>query len=231
MVQHLQETGSCPVTFADSTSHTNIGACMNSPAPDASGIIGGCRDFNGATTWITEPASLIQKNTVITLSAWFRTVTAGVIVGNQNYTYGNEISRSNNGHYTPILYIGIDGKLMGEFWQGAVHPIASSGTVMDSKWHYAVLVGDTTTQSLYLDGTFINSLYGKIDSLDQQYNQFGGGYWDIWPNAGSGWSFFKGSLEELRISTIPRSADWIATEYHNQSSPSTFYTVSSLISR
>jgi hypothetical protein len=28
---------------------------------------------------------------------------------------------------------------------------------------------------------------------------------------------------EVRISNIARSADWIAAEYNNQSSPSTFY--------
>src|SRR5260370_41912082 len=37
----------------------------------------------------------------------------------------------------------------------------------------------------------------------------------------------RGSIDEFRVSTIARSADWIATEYKNQSSPSTFYSVGS----
>ncbi|HSR89375.1 MAG TPA: LamG-like jellyroll fold domain-containing protein [Candidatus Udaeobacter sp.] len=36
---------------------------------------------------------------------------------------------------------------------------------------------------------------------------------------------FTGSLDEFRISNFARSSDWIATEYNNQNSPSTFYTV------
>lgn len=36
---------------------------------------------------------------------------------------------------------------------------------------------------------------------------------------------FNGSLDEARISAISRSADWIKTEYNNQSSPLTFYVV------
>ena len=34
---------------------------------------------------------------------------------------------------------------------------------------------------------------------------------------------YNGLVDEGRISITPRSADWIATEYNNQSSPSTFY--------
>ena len=37
----------------------------------------------------------------------------------------------------------------------------------------------------------------------------------------------NGALDEVRISNIVRSAAWISTEYNNQSSPSTFYSVSS----
>jgi hypothetical protein len=36
-----------------------------------------------------------------------------------------------------------------------------------------------------------------------------------------------GSLDEVRVSNAVRSADWIATEYNNQSSPATFYTLGS----
>ena len=34
---------------------------------------------------------------------------------------------------------------------------------------------------------------------------------------------FNGATDEFRISNVARSADWIATEYTNQSSPATFY--------
>ena len=35
----------------------------------------------------------------------------------------------------------------------------------------------------------------------------------------------EGTIDELRIATVARSAGWIATEYANQSAPSTFYSV------
>ena len=37
----------------------------------------------------------------------------------------------------------------------------------------------------------------------------------------------NGSADEIRISNVIRSADWIATEYNNQGSPSTFYALGS----
>jgi hypothetical protein len=40
-----------------------------------------------------------------------------------------------------------------------------------------------------------------------------------------------GAIDELRISQIARSADWVITSYNNQSSPSTFYTVAAPISQ
>ena len=41
-------------------------------------------------------------------------------------------------------------------------------------------------------------------------------------NFGQNWCF-DGIIDELRISNILRSADWIATEYNNQNDPSTFW--------
>lgn len=40
---------------------------------------------------------------------------------------------------------------------------------------------------------------------------------------------FNGVIDEVRVSNVARSPDWILTEYRNQSSPSTFYAVGSEI--
>jgi hypothetical protein len=37
--------------------------------------------------------------------------------------------------------------------------------------------------------------------------------------------FYTGRIDELRISNIVRSTTWMSTEYNNQNSPSTFYTI------
>jgi len=37
---------------------------------------------------------------------------------------------------------------------------------------------------------------------------------------------FEGVMDELRLSTLPRTAGWVTTQYRNQNAPSSFYTVS-----
>ena len=37
---------------------------------------------------------------------------------------------------------------------------------------------------------------------------------------------WNGLIDEVRVSSTARSADWVATEYSNQSSPGTFYSLS-----
>jgi len=39
---------------------------------------------------------------------------------------------------------------------------------------------------------------------------------------------FNGLLDELRVSNTARSANWIATEYNNQSNPAAFFSVGAI---
>ena len=38
-------------------------------------------------------------------------------------------------------------------------------------------------------------------------------------------TMFKGGIDEVRISSAPRTAGWVATEYSNQNAPSTFLAI------
>ena len=46
---------------------------------------------------------------------------------------------------------------------------------------------------------------------------------NMWPGSTGSWFYFDGALDEVNISNIARSGDWINTQYNNQRSPSTFY--------
>jgi hypothetical protein len=37
--------------------------------------------------------------------------------------------------------------------------------------------------------------------------------------------YFAGSIDEVRVSSIVRSANWVTTEFKNQSNPSAFYSI------
>src|SRR5579872_3018584 len=62
----------------------------------------------------------------------------------------------------------------------------------------------------------VQILNGAIGGDSSDFNigraSYGGDYW-------------TGDIGEVRVSNTARSANWIATEYNNESSPSSFYTV------
>lgn len=92
----------------------------------------------------------------------------------------------------------------------------SSGSVDDGKWHYVVATYSSGAGvTFYLDGA----------SLGTQGNSFGGSLsnaaaFTLVPEQAY---YFLGTVDEARVSNTVRSADWVATEYKNQSSPATFY--------
>jgi hypothetical protein len=126
-----------------------------------------------------------------------------------------------------MIYIGKNGKLVSGIWNLSSNSaiiVNTPGTVNDGNWHYAAMTLATTVQSLYLDG----NLVGQNTSLGENpypayirmgsYKLSGG-----WPLGGDG--FYQGSLDEVRFSNVARSSTWIATEFNNQNSPSTFASV------
>jgi hypothetical protein len=47
-----------------------------------------------------------------------------------------------------------------------------------------------------------------------------------WPAAGtSSWLFFQSTMDEVKISSVERSPEWIRAEYANQSAPAGFYKI------
>ncbi|RDE12504.1 MAG: hypothetical protein C4K49_09875, partial [Candidatus Thorarchaeota archaeon] len=96
----------------------------------------------------------------------------------------------------------------------------------NGKWHYLVVTYDYSTKSttIYVDGapmtlTTINVPTGwtQLATLD---DWMWGGNLPDYPTDG-----VAGMYDEIRVSDVARSAQWIQTEYNCQSSPSTFYTV------
>jgi len=105
----------------------------------------------------------------------------------------------------------------GRDWDTAMTPATGS-------WHYHTITYDPTTtprSRWYVDGSLIRSTsdytYNTADSTVSIGYEYDGGRSTIEKT-----SYLKGVIDEVRISTVARSADWIATENRNQASPSTF---------
>ena len=101
-----------------------------------------------------------------------------------------------------------------------------STSVNNGSWHWIIGVRDGTTIRVYIDGTQEDTstcAAGYDLSGTSQKNAYIGVIkrqdTDVFT------TFFDGIIDEVRISSVDRSSGWIQTEYNNQNSPGTFYSV------
>jgi hypothetical protein len=220
-VWHLEESGSGVAgEFKDSTSNMNngrggSGASGSTPTMTTSGKIGNGEDYDGGD-WINVPsASSLRPTTAITLSGWIRLRTFGsgsdtdTILRKGEDNPNNYLLRVDN-RYATLEFNSCDG---GDgYYIGTTY-------LQPNTWYYVA----GTWQSGSLRTVYINGVPGGTGSYagpiptDTRDLYMGG--------RTGGDDLINGILDELRISNVARSADWIKTEYNNQNSPSTFYTV------
>ncbi|WP_405523689.1 DNRLRE domain-containing protein [Streptomyces canus] len=165
--------------------------------------------FNGTTSYVQLPDQLVSDTPYLTAELWFRTTGSGVLFSYQDHT----LEEATTGKNTPALYVGTDGKLRGEFWNGTAAPITSSAAVNDGTWHHAALTAAGNTQSLYLDGTEVGSLSGDITQDDQRFVYLGAGYWNNWPATTGTTGHLTGDIDEAAVYSRPLGARTIAQHH------------------
>ena len=91
----------------------------------------------------------------------------------------------------------------------------------DGNWHHlaATYTSGSGLQNagVYLDGVK-QTTNGGSGTLVAQFPS----YFDVEHSPGYPWNDMAGTVDEFRVSSTARSASWIAAEYNNQNSPSTF---------
>ncbi len=100
-------------------------------------------------------------------------------------------------------------------------PIVLQAQLVKDQWVYISAVYDGLNAQIYVNGVLKNSIVRDGTYLSSTWN------WYIGSNVAT--TSFNGSVDEVRISSIARSIEWLSTEYNNQNSPSTFYSVDSQI--
>ncbi|GEM_PF-1003851 len=100
--------------------------------------------------------------------------------------------------------------------------VLGGSTLGSGEWFFVTGTREGGTLKVYLNGVLDGSINGQLSDIDTSgANAFlslkGQGY-DI--------DEHNGILDEVKISTSVRSADWIETEYNNQDDPSTFFAIS-----
>ncbi|MFJ1796623.1 LamG-like jellyroll fold domain-containing protein [Kitasatospora griseola] len=209
----------------DNAIYSAQGITLGTTGPGA-GSAATAATFNGSSGVVTLPSSLLDTSAYATVGLWFKTTGQGVLFGYQANAFP---ATTTAGYYTPALYVGTSGKLYGELWNGWVNPIASTSTVNDGKWHYALLTGAGDTQTLYLDGTAQGTRGGQIVAPGQRVATVGAGFTGgIWPdepfyNGGDNTgrpSYFNGSISDVAFYNHTLGAPAVTAQWAAGQKPS-----------
>ncbi|MGW4465963.1 polymorphic toxin-type HINT domain-containing protein [Micromonospora sp. NPDC004704] len=180
------------------------------------GGAGTAATFNGTSSSVELPKGTLKKSRDGAVELWFRSTTTGTggpLLGYQDKALG---SASTVG--VPLLYVGTDGRLRGQFRTAGINPLASAGTVNDGRWHHVVLSTMSDVQTLYLDGVKAGELTGRVlDHSTLTFNQIGAAYATT-PASWPGWGttpqrHFSGAIDEVALYSRPLGPAAVTAHY------------------
>lgn len=195
----------------------------NNGTVNATGKIGNARRFDGNNDYIAiNDFYNASGNQQVTVSAWIKTSDGGdqiIASYDRNEYWRFEINGNGGG----------TGQLGWDVLTSAGQiDFGSNATVNNNAWRHVTGVYNNGAVRIYIDGVQNSNTtqgssfgtgttrYGYI-GVGSESNTFDG-------NKGPS-SYFNGDMDEVKISNVARSANWIRTEFNNQNTPGTFHTV------
>jgi len=198
------------LSAADATGSNN-GTINGSVAAGTGKIYGGVAPDGTSTKYISTSYTLPTNN--FTMSGWVKTTTTGrYTFGSGNTSTGTAGSsfQLNSGTVIVVMRRGSN--------EGSGDFTATTTNNTDGNWHfYHLTMSSTSGEILYYDGSSAGSLPAKTTSLSQLAMTICRVTTDS--------TATSGTIDEVKVASVARSADWVKTEYNNQNSPSTFYSV------
>jgi alpha-galactosidase len=211
-VWHLaQDAGA---SGADATGNKNHGVIHSVTATN--GVIGDAGWFNGVNAYIDLGKSLISlTNQQSTFSAWVYPLGGTVLMMKGSDATAGSYGLEWSGNSSLAFTFGSTTDWLGD-----------GGSVPPGQWSYVNMVVGNGDKSIYVNGVLKGNraLNGTLGSTNLQSLWLGAqdrapyNYW------------FNGGLDEVRISPLARSSNWIWAEYNNVASNQTFngYSVATL---
>jgi RHS repeat-associated protein len=152
----LANEGVDNATYANVTLGSTVGPLASSPVTGAT--------FNGTSSLVKLPDLRMSSSIAQSVSMWFKAdagTPAGVLF---SYSDMPISATAKQGNSMPTIYLGTDGKLLGEYWISsttyAANPIVTSTSVADGRWHQVVLTGSQSQQAMYVDGALVGTIAG-----------------------------------------------------------------------
>ena len=199
-----------PIAY-DSTSNQNNGAVYGSVNRSATGKIDGAYGFIPSSDYIDCGNNVSQKGmSQLTIETWIKpnlVAGSGLVSKWSSFTSGSYIMWQSSG--------GIVG--WGVITGPTYKTVVATFGLQVGQWYHVVGVYNGSQIILYINGVSTGTpaaLTGNVMSTNDPC--YIGRYTTQYTN---------GTLDEVRMSNTSRSIGWISTEYNNQNSPSTFYTI------
>jgi hypothetical protein len=214
-VWHLDESSGTQI--GDSTSYGNTGTKLSATEPNpAAGQLAGAQYFDGSNDIITINNSsgvghvLDFTGGPFTLSAWFNPQAINRHIVGKRAGVPDQYQFGVGAADPPNVFFGDTDE---QGW-------GSTGLRYDgTTWYYGTVVVDASgNPELYVNGA--------QETWNGDARPFTFTHQDVDVTIGMHTAApFHGSIDEVRISGVARSAEWIQTEYNNQKAPAAFYTV------
>ncbi len=177
---------------------------------------------DGITCTVSDPSLEVQSSSV---GFWVNSTSIGGFGSNQAYMTETDPTNTTTQGWCIVQFH--DGTLRLKYGTQVYY---TSFTLSINTWYFIVVTFDTATGSLkvYKDGVLAQTITGTPEVLvySSDITHIGG------PNTGGlGDQTFAsqvGYLDECRIYSGILPTGWIATEYANQFSPSTFYSITAV---
>jgi len=94
-----------------------------------------------------------------------------------------------------------------------------NNSLLIDTWYYATVTYDSSDTTLYNNGEI--SIIHESTEIKSTYSEFGFGA------AGEYGNYFKGIIDEVRVSKLARSEGWVITSYNTMNNPEAFLSVGS----
>ena len=207
------------LSAGDSTANSNNGTITSAAA--TAGKIDGGASFNGLTAKIDVGTGASINSPALTYSAW-------VFVNGLVNAYSSVISKSESAGRTGTLLIKSNGKLA--CYVGAQSALqvnydgSGSATLSTGRWYYLTMAYDLVNG---LTG-YVN---GALDGTASAEGPITTGSDSVWLGAhpSSAARFLNGLIDEARISTVARDANWVWAEWMNMASNNVFNAYSPVV--
>jgi hypothetical protein len=217
MVHHLEETGAPPASYVDSTSNANNSSAItftNGSAPTTSGLANGGVAFNNDIGITLPDSATIDPATTLSISAWINPNALTTPATRYMMFKLNSYDLRYNAAAATVTFL---------YKPNALTAITLTSAATAGAGNWIHVTGQREAAGairLYVNGVQ-QAATGTAGANLQTNTQ------NVYLGSNNSTSTMIETLDEVRVSSVSRTAQWLQTEYNNMSAPGSFYTVAS----